>query len=70
MDTLSGEATIFIFIVVSHLIRGKLLNKRICKFFPLKADPILKGLHYPGQQKQSHKSHFQSYTVELQWLEH
>ena len=57
----------FIFIVVSHHIRGKLLNKRICKFFPLKVDPILKELHYPGQQTNkvikvvfSHKSCFQS----------
>ena len=39
----------FIFIFATHLIRGQLLKKRICsprsKFFPLRVDPILKGLH-------------------------
>ena len=39
----------FIFILVSYLIRGRVLKERICptwsKFSPLRVDPILKGLH-------------------------
>ena len=61
MSTLSGEATL-IFIFASYLIRGLLLKERICsprsKFFPLRADPILKGLHCPEKQTGSHKNCF------------
>ena len=60
LGTLSGEATLFIF--ASHLIRDRLLMKRICshrsKFFPVRVDPVLKGLHYPGKKTGSHKSCF------------
>ena len=57
-----GEATLYFFIYASHLIRGQLLKKRICsfrsKFFPLRVDPILKGLLCPENQTGSHKSCF------------
>ena len=59
--TFRGSNT-FIFIFVSHLIRGEPLQ--ICsprsEFFPLRVDPILKGLHYSGKQTGSHKGCFPS----------
>ena len=55
MGTLSGEATL-ISIFASHLIRGQLLKKKICsiksKFFTLRVDLILKGLHCVKKSKQ------------------
>ena len=43
----------FIFMFSSHFIWGQLVKKRICsrrsKFFPLRVDHILKGLHCPGK---------------------
>ena len=48
------------FIFASHLIRGHLLKRTVCssrsKFFPLRVDPILKGLHCPEKETGSHKS--------------
>ena len=50
------------FIFASHLIRGQLLKERICfprsKFFPVRVDLILKGLHCPGKGTGSHRSCF------------
>ena len=49
----------FIFIFVSHLTWGQFLKKGICshrsKFFPLRVDPTLKGLHCPEKRAGSHK---------------
>ena len=42
----------FIFIFASHLIRGQL---SMSKFFPLRVDPSLKGLHCPRKHKKSQK---------------
>ena len=62
MGILSQESNSFIFIFASQLIRGQFLKKRICspksKFFPLRVDPIWKGLHCPGRQTGSHKNCF------------
>ena len=50
----------FIFIFASHLNGGQLLKKRICsprsKFFSLRVDPVLKGLHCPVKQIGSKKN--------------
>ena len=55
----SGPLGPLVFIFASHLIRGQLLKKRICspwsKLFPLRVDPILKGLHFPGKQTELKK---------------
>ena len=55
-----GPLVIFLF--ASHLIRGQLFKKKNLaiqeQFFPLKGNPILKGLHCPGKQTGSHKSCF------------
>ena len=60
-----GSNSIFIF--VSHLLRGQFLKKRIyslqSKFFLLRIDLILKGLHCPGKQKLSHKSCFPLFKI-------
>ena len=45
----------------SHLTRDQLLKKRFApggKLFPLRLDPILKGLHCPEKQTENHKSCF------------
>ena len=56
----NGEATLLFSFFVSHLIRGQLLEKRICslrsKFFPLRVDTILKEVHCPGKETGSHKN--------------
>ena len=61
MGTLSGESNSF-FIFVSHLSRGQLLKKRVCsrrsKFFPLRVDDIMKGLHWSGKQTGRYRSYF------------
>ena len=59
MGTLSGEATLFLFIFVYPFIRVKSQGTNKCfptrKFFLLRVDPILKELHCPGKQTGSHK---------------
>ena len=49
-----------IIIFASLLNRDQLLRERICswwsKFFPLRVDPIFKGLHCPEKQKGNFKS--------------
>ena len=58
--TFRGSNSFILFFFASHLFRGQHLKERICsprsKFFPLRVDPILKGLHCPGKQTGSHKS--------------
>ena len=57
MGTLSGQATLFIFIFASYLTnsKGQLIKKRICsprsKFFSLNVDIILKRLHCPEEKQ-------------------
>ena len=54
MGTLPGEATV-ISIVASRVNWGLLIKERICsyqsKFFPLRVDPILGGLHPSDKQE-------------------
>ena len=64
MNIPSAEAALisFFFIFISHLISGQLIKKRVgsprSKVFPLRIDPMLKGLHCPGKQKGSDKRRY------------
>ena len=70
MDTLSGQATLFIFIFASYLTNSKdqLIKKRICslwsKFFSLNVDIILKRLHCPEKQTGRHENCFPLKMIE------
>ena len=61
MGTLSGEATLPIFIFTPPLFKlGSTLNGKNCspqeQFFPLRVDPILEELHNLRREKESHKN--------------
>ena len=57
---LSGEVTLPLFFVASHINWGHLIKERICfyqrKVFPLIEDLIFRGLHPPGKETGSHEN--------------